>query len=215
MGIIQPTEWQKELIDNFLTPQSAIEWIGGKVLPLPSAPYQTDKDDLPYDQQPAYIFGNILVREIRAQLQPRRTNGKTFIDSDGSSRKLHTYQDVDRFLVNVYFDVSNTLANTEKTAKVREKIAGILHYINPRQLQNHFAFYYVGANEQIKCGQAIVEHINKTKPQNVVIVTDRDFENLEISTIVKGVVLLALFDGCESTNIKTAIRSRNTRYCEF
>lgn len=116
-------------------------------------------------------------------------------------------------LINVYFDVSGSFSNPEKTASARKAIASLNQYVNNGDIE--IAVYYfadrvsdtqsgAGGGTQ---GTPILNHVEKTKPNNVIVITDGDITDCRSTVTVPGAVWM-LFYGSRSENIMSHLRGK-------
>jgi hypothetical protein len=110
-------------------------------------------------------------------------------------------------LINVYFDRSGSWDDA-KTASGMQAIGTLNKYVQRGEIK--IEIYYFSNNvhksksaaeaEGSTYGQPIMDHINQTKPDNVIIMTDSDISDIKTPTTVPGAVWL-LFKGGVSENL--------------
>lgn len=106
-------------------------------------------------------------------------------------------------LINVYHDVSGSFSDPAKTEAALRAIDTLQKYVRTGKLKINV--YYVtdtvyedeqqarsrgwGAN-----GEEIIKHVQRTKPANVIVITDSDADNCSSSVKVPGAVWLLFYD---------------------
>lgn len=111
-------------------------------------------------------------------------------------------------LINVYWDVSGSFSSEEKTAGARRAIDTLDQYEMAGQIKTK-KYYFAdtvsdtekGAGSWATRGAPILEHINITHPQNVIIITDSDIRDCRQVVKVPGAVWMLFYDG-QSENLK-------------
>ena len=167
------------------------------------------KDIQKYADSPLTRFKESLVGFIRKELDVGR--GKTWsrfskkyagsgLIRPGTSRLSQNYIP----LINVYFDRSGSW-DADKTEEGKKAIATLNDY--ERQGKIKIKWYYFADEVSSEdpggggtYGQPILNHIEATKPDNVIIITDSDISDCRTDTIVPGGVWLLFYDG-ESQNL--------------
>lgn len=105
-------------------------------------------------------------------------------------------------VINVYHDVSGSFSDPAKTEGALRAIESIQQYVRQGLLKVNL--YYVTDNvytyEEGKhgyggaSGEAIIRHVKKTKPDNVIVITDSDADDCSSSVTVPGAVWLLFYD---------------------
>lgn len=120
--------------------------------------------------------------------------------------------------INVYWDVSGSFRDPAKTAGARAAIATINQYVKRGQVVVD-AYYFAdrvsstansaggGTN-----GQPILDHIQQTKPTNVIIITDGDIRDCTSSVTVPGAVWMLFFDSQSDNLIDHLHGKKQTKY---
>lgn len=105
-------------------------------------------------------------------------------------------------LINVYHDVSGSFSDPAKTEGALRAIESIQQYV--RQGLIKVKMYYV--TEVVRpyesgrrggggaSGEAIIQHVKATKPDNVIVITDSDADDCTSSVTVPGAVWLLFYD---------------------
>lgn len=126
-------------------------------------------------------------------------------------------------LINVYFDRSGSWDDPNKTKKGEQAIATLNKYVNRGELKINLYYFSnnVHSNEQEALneggtyGQPILEHIEATKPDNVIILTDDDISDCRSNVTVPGGVWV-LFYGARSQNLIDHLHGRKlTKYFDI
>lgn len=177
------------------------------------------KDYEKYKQSPIIKFKDSLNKFIKDQIATGR--GKTWtrfskkyassgLIRPGTSRLAQSYVP----LINVYFDRSGSW-DSSKTEEGAKAISTLNKYVNHGQLK--IKLYYFSnnvhseeqdaINEGGTDGQPILDHIEATKPTNVIILTDSDIDDCYSDVTVPGGVWL-LFYGGRSQNLIDHIKGR-------
>lgn len=126
-------------------------------------------------------------------------------------------------LINVYFDRSGSWDDPNKTKKGEQAIATLNKYVNRGELKINLYYFsnHVHSNEQEALdeggtnGQPILEHIEVTKPDNVIILTDDDISDCRSNVTVPGGVWM-LFYGARSQNLIDHLHGRKlTKYFDI
>lgn len=126
-------------------------------------------------------------------------------------------------LINVYFDRSGSWDDPNKTKKGEQAIATLNKYVNRGELKINLYYFSnnVHSNEQEALneggtyGQPILEHIEATKPDNVIILTDDDISDCRSNVTVPGGVWM-LFYGNRSYNLIDHLHGRKlTKYFDI
>ena len=105
-------------------------------------------------------------------------------------------------LINVYHDVSGSFSDPAKTEAALRAIDSLRQYVKRGLLK--IKIYYVTesvypSNQRPHSGggasgQAIIEHVQATKPANVIVITDSDADDCTSSVTVPGAVWLLFYD---------------------
>lgn len=120
--------------------------------------------------------------------------------------------------INVYWDVSGSFSSPQKTEGARKAIATLNRYVRDGDIEIDTFYFADRVSETIRGagggtnGKPIQDHITKTKPTNVIIITDSDISDCTSMTVVPGAVWILFYDS-ESNNLKQHIRGkRETRH---
>ena len=117
-------------------------------------------------------------------------------------------------LINVYFDRSGSW-NDAKTKDGERAIASLNDYVRKGQIKINLYYFSnnvhsdrrAAENEGGTEGQPILDHIEATKPDNVIVMTDSDISDCRTDTTVPGAVYF-LFKGGESHNLMDHLRGK-------
>ena len=126
---------------------------------------------------------------------------------------ITSYAQTDIPEINVYWDVSGSFSNPAKTEGARRAIATLQKYVREKKIKIktwYFADRVSSTEENAgggTMGQPILDHIQATKPANVIVITDSDISDCRTPTTVPGAVWL-LFYGSESPNLRAYLRGK-------
>lgn len=115
--------------------------------------------------------------------------------------------------INVYWDVSGSFSSPAKTEGARRAIATLQKYVRDKKIKIKTWYFAnrVSSTEQNAGGgtegQPILDHIQATKPTNVIIITDSDISDCKTPTTVPGAVWFLFYDG-ESKNLREYLRGK-------
>lgn len=123
--------------------------------------------------------------------------------------------------INVYIDMSGSFGDSD--IKATESVIAQLTKWEKQKLIAINVFYFGGRTQPIvqnpnqvhdrgTSGQAIQQHILKTRPQNVLICTDSDITDLTNVITVKGGVWMMFRGGEVSKNLENCIKGRITNF---
>ena len=126
---------------------------------------------------------------------------------------ITSYAQTDIPEINVYWDVSGSFSNPAKTEGARRAIATLQKYVREKKIKIK-TWYFADRVSSTKenagggtKGQPILDHIQATKPANVIVITDSDISDCRTPTTVPGAVWL-LFYGSESPNLRAYLRGK-------
>lgn len=115
--------------------------------------------------------------------------------------------------INVYWDVSGSFSSPAKTEGARRAIATLQKYVRDKKIKIKTWYFAnrVSSTEQNAGGgtegQPILDHIQETKPANVIIITDSDISDCRTPTTVPGAVWFLFYDS-ESKNLREYLRGK-------
>lgn len=116
-------------------------------------------------------------------------------------------------IINVYWDVSGSFSAEAKTESARKAIATLNEYERDGDIElltYYFATYVSDTREGAgggTRGTPIQDHIEQTKPMNVIIITDSDITDCHRTVTVPGAVWMLFYDG-RSQNLMDHIRGK-------
>lgn len=116
-------------------------------------------------------------------------------------------------VINVYWDVSGSFRNPEKTAGAERAIAKLNEYVKNKEIEiNSYYFANRVGNDRNSVGGGtegtpILEHIQETKPLNVIVITDSDIDDCRYDVTVPGAVWLLFYDSV-SKNLEEHLHGR-------
>lgn len=126
---------------------------------------------------------------------------------------ITSYAQTDIPEINVYWDVSGSFSNPAKTEGARRAIATLQKYVREKKIKIktwYFADRVSSTEENAgggTKGQPILDHIQATKPANVIVITDSDISDCRTPTTVPGAVWFLFYDG-ESKNLREYLRGK-------
>lgn len=143
-----------------------------------------------------FIANQVEEGEVRSYVTPH----PSYEDSGFIVPGRYQRGDVPIPLINVYWDVSGSFGDPAKTEGAERAIGTINGYVKRGLIA---VKYYYFADEVASDpesagsgtnGNAVINHINKTKPMNVIVITDSDVNNTHKSAVVKGAVWVLFYD---------------------
>ena len=170
------------------------------------------KDAARYNASPLQKFKLSLNQFIRDQIATGRGDtwtrfnkkySNTGLIKPGSSRLRQNKVPV----INVYFDRSGSW-NDAKTRDGERAMAFLNEYVRKGQIKINLYYFSENVHDNRRAaeneggteGQPILDHIEATKPDNVIIMTDSDIDDCRTFVTVPGAVYF-LFKGGESKNL--------------
>ena len=138
---------------------------------------------------------------------------KTAVRTGLIKRGITSYAQTDIPEINVYWDVSGSFSNPAKTEGARRAIATLQKYVREKKIKIKTWYFAdrVSSTEQNAGGgtegQPILDHIQATKPANVIVITDSDISDCRTPTTVPGAVWFLFYDG-ESKNLREYLRGK-------
>lgn len=207
----------KKILDNPETMTNALDETTNKRLDEKAV--QAAKDAKKYRESPLIKFTESLNRFIKKALAVGRHSewsriNKKYVYSGllkpGTS--MNSRNKVP--LINVYFDRSGSWTET-KTALGRQAIATLNRYVTRGELKINLYYFSEGVHSRSEVaeaeggtnGQPILDHIEQTKPDNVIVMTDSDISDCTSKVVIPGVVWL-LFYGSKSSNLINHLSGR-------
>ena len=178
-----------------------------------------------YRDSPLTKFTESLTKFIRDELARGRQDSWSHINKkyvySGLLRPGSTWQGKNNVpLINVYFDRSGSWT-PEKTEKGAQAIATLNKYVTRGEIKLKLYYFNTrvmdtdpGGNGGT-AGQPIMDHIQQTKPNNVIILTDSDIDDIETDVSVPGAVWM-LFYGGRSKNLMEHLHGKKlTKYFDI
>ena len=138
---------------------------------------------------------------------------KTAVRTGLIKRGITSYAQTDIPEINVYWDVSGSFSDPRKTEGARRAIATLQKYVREKKIKIKTWYFAnrVSSTEQNAGGgtegQPILDHIQATKPANVIVITDSDISDCRTPTTVPGAVWLLFYDS-ESQNLREYLRGK-------
>ena len=117
--------------------------------------------------------------------------------------------------INVYWDVSWSFSDPAKTEAARQAINTLNRYAVKGKIKVDI-FYHGDKVSKVKSeveltgnnGNAVADHINETRPDNVIIITDGDLDWTNHSATVPGAVWM-LFYGARSNGLMKNVKGKS------
>ena len=125
-------------------------------------------------------------------------------------------------IINVYWDVSPSFNDSQKTASARNAIATLNQYVRNGDIEIH-TYYFAGRVSDTEsgvgfgtAGEPVAQHIQQTKPDNVIIITDSDtsFDPIPYTT-VPGAVWMLFYDGRSEAMMKNIRGKKQNKYFDI
>lgn len=138
---------------------------------------------------------------------------KTAVRTGLIKRGITSYAQTDIPEINVYWDVSGSFSDPRKTEGARRAIATLQKYVREKKIKIktwYFANRVSSTEENAGGGtegQPILDHIQATKPANVIVITDSDINDCRTPTTVPGAVWFLFYDS-ESQNLREHLRGK-------
>lgn len=125
-------------------------------------------------------------------------------------------------IINVYWDVSGSFSDPQKTASARNAIATLNQYVRNGDIEIH-TYYFADNVSDTKSGAGsgttgtpVAQHIQQTKPDNVIIITDSDTSSESIPyTIVPGAVWMLFYGGRSESMMKNIRGKKQNKYFDI
>lgn len=124
-------------------------------------------------------------------------------------------------LINIYHDVSGSFSDERKTAAAFKAIETLNQYVRDGDIEIELYYFADRVSESKKnagggtYGTPIQEHIEATKPTNVIIITDSDISDCSRVVKVPGAVWMLFYDA-RSQNIMDHIKGkRQNKYYDI
>lgn len=157
-------------------------------------------------------------------------------DEDSYARENPTYADEGEFIlpgrirrenkyipiINVYWDVSGSFMNPAKTAGARNAIATLNQYVRNGDIEIH-TYYFADRVSDTQSGagggtrgEPVCQHIQQTKPDNVIIITDGDTSNQRLSGAnVPGAVWMLFYDDRSEAMMQRIRGKKENKYFDI
>lgn len=121
-------------------------------------------------------------------------------------------------VINIYHDVSGSFDNPAKTEMALRAIDTLNKYVQNGDLEINI-YYFADRVSSTKNGtgggtngQPILNHIEQTKPTNVIIITDSDIQDCSSTVKVPGAVWMLFYDGRSENLINHLKGKKQTKY---
>lgn len=125
-------------------------------------------------------------------------------------------------IINVYWDVSGSFNDPAKTASARNAIGTLNQYVRNGDIEIH-TYYFADRVSDTESGAGmgttggpVAQHIQQTKPDNVIIITDADTSSESIPyTTVPGAVWMLFYDGRSEAMMKNIRGKKQNKYFDI
>lgn len=156
-------------------------------------------------------------------------------ETDSYARENPTYADSEFILpgklvkeekhipiINVYWDVSGSFQDPSKTQGAKNAIGTLNQYVRSGDIEIH-VYYFADRVSSTPTGAGggtsaipVVEHIQETKPDNVIIITDGDTSNQRIPSVtVPGAVWLLFYDSRSDALINNVRGKKENKFFDI
>lgn len=178
-----------------------------------------------YRDSPLTKFTESLTKFIRDELARGRQDSWSHINKkyvySGLLRPGSTWQGKNNVpLINVYFDRSGSWTK-EKTEKGAQAIATLNKYVTRGEIKLKLYYFNTRVMDTDPGGhggtdgQPIMDHIQQTKPNNVIILTDSDIDDITTDVSVPGAVWMLFYKG-RSENLMEHLHGKKlTKYFDI
>lgn len=204
----------KRLLSDLVTQEKALD--ESRVAVSRDRVARAAKDASRYRSSPLTKFTESLNKFIRDSTARGRNDSwahinKKYVNS-GLLKPGQSYSSRGNIpLINVYFDRSGSW-DKSKTAKGQEAIATLNRYVTRGEIKLKLYYFAeevmdVDINGGYTKGQPILDHIQQTKPNNVIILTDSDIRDCKDHVQVPGAVWRLWYGGI-SNNLQNHLTGR-------
>ena len=124
-------------------------------------------------------------------------------------------------LINVYWDVSGSFDDPKKTASARQAIATLNQYVRNGDIEIDTYYFADKVSDNEKDagggtnGQPILNHIMRTNPDNVIVITDGDISDCRNHVQVPGAVWMLFYDTRSQNLIDHLSGKKETKYFDI
>ena len=157
-------------------------------------------------------------------------------DEDTYARENPTYADEGEFIlpgrirrenkhspiINVYWDVSASFNDPAKTAGAKNAIATLNQYVRNGDIEIHTYYFANRVSDTPNSagggtnGEPVCQHIQQTKPDNVIIITDGDTSNQNLSgAVVPGAVWMLFYDSRSEAMMNRIRGKKENKYFDI
>ena len=157
-------------------------------------------------------------------------------EEDTYARENPTYADEGEFIlpgrirrenkhipiINVYWDVSGSFSDPAKTAGARNAIATLNQYVRNGDIEIHTYYFANRVSDTPNSagggtdGEPVCQHIQQTKPDNVIIITDGDTSSQNLAgAVVPGAVWMLFYDSRSEAMMKRIRGKQENKYFDI
>lgn len=174
-------------------------------------------------RDPLKQFKLNLYRFIQSKIQTSRERSDdifnpSYIDNGFLVPGILDKEDKSIPVINVYWDVSGSFNSVEKTEGARKAIASLNEFVRNGDIEIK-PYYFATQVSNTKAGAGggtegtpIQDHIDQTKPDNVIIITDGDIHDCTRITQVPGAVWMLFYDSQSQNLIDHIIGKQETKH---
>lgn len=146
-------------------------------------------------------LNKFIYNEVEEEESDTYSRANMSYEGSGIIMPGHGYKDRNLPLINVYWDISGSFYySPEKTKGVEQAITSLQKYVKAGKIKINV--YYHGDEVTSKRpdgptgndGSAILEHIQATKPTNVIVISDGDINCHGPSTVIPGAVWMLFYN---------------------
>lgn len=124
--------------------------------------------------------------------------------------------------INVYHDVSASFSDERKTTAAMQAIATLNKYVRKGEIIINIYYFSdevyssrAAGLDKGTNGKPILDHIEATKPQNVIVITDNDITDCDHVVTVPGAVWMLFYEGRSQNLIDHLKGKKETRYYDI
>ena len=146
-------------------------------------------------------LNKFIYNEVEEEESDTYSKANMSYEGSGIIMPGHGYKDRSLPLINVYWDMSGSFYfSPEKTKAAEQAIATLQKYVRAGKIKMNV--YYHGDEVTSERpdgptgnnGSAILEHIQATKPSNVIVISDGDIDCYGPNTVVPGAVWMIFYN---------------------
>ena len=151
-----------------------------------------------------------------------RTENPWYADTEFVMKGKQETDNVNIPSINVYWDVSGSFQDPAKTAGARSAIATLNQYVRNGDIEIHTYYFANRVSDNPNSagggtdGEPVCQHIQQTKPDNVIIITDGDTSNQNLSgAVVPGAVWMLFYDSRSEAMMRRIRGKKENKYFDI